>query len=36
MDNDERIIDIKTENTFSEGEDNLITEELPEKDCSVK
>ena len=36
MDNDERIVDIETDNTFSEGEDNLITEELPEKDCSVK
>lgn len=35
MDNDERIIDIETENTFSDNADDLITEELPEKDCSV-
>lgn len=35
MDNDERIIDIETDNTFSDGTDGLITEELPEKDCSV-
>lgn len=36
MNNDERIVDINSEDTSSENREVLITEELPDKDCSVK
>lgn len=35
MDNDERIVDVEANNSFYGSDDGLVTEELPEKDCSV-
>ena len=36
MDNDERIVDIETESIVSDNSEGIITEELPDKDCSVQ